>query len=152
LAEIHFPLISQIECARINAEKIQTMKDTAEAPSVRAPLHLTFYIGNLALGSWHAFTISRSTKIDDHRHATPLGLVVQRLVIWLLTFCLAGAGATNRNSLWLSCLQRISRKSEMHYIGENQREVHNSLSPHGDTGIRPPALSSGGLHRYDGSS
>ncbi|HBK88526.1 MAG TPA: hypothetical protein DDZ56_07730 [Cytophagales bacterium] len=63
LAEIHFPRISQIECSRINAEKIQTKKDTAEAPSVRALLHLTFYIGNLAFGIWHAFTISRASTL-----------------------------------------------------------------------------------------
>ncbi|HBK88523.1 MAG TPA: hypothetical protein DDZ56_07715 [Cytophagales bacterium] len=45
--------------------KIQAKKiDTAEAPSVQALLHLTFYIGNLAFGIWHAFKISRSTNID----------------------------------------------------------------------------------------
>ncbi|HBK88524.1 MAG TPA: hypothetical protein DDZ56_07720 [Cytophagales bacterium] len=45
-----------------------------------------------------ALQFQEAPTFDGHRHATPLGLVVQRLVIWLLTFCPSGAGAINRNS------------------------------------------------------
>jgi hypothetical protein len=97
LAETHFPLISQIECARINAEKIQTKKDTAEAPLVRRRhfyiLHWKFSISPLA-----CLYNFKSIYIDDHKHATPLGFVVQGLVILLLTCSPAGAGAIDRNS------------------------------------------------------
>jgi hypothetical protein len=47
----------------LTRKKYKQKKDTAEAPSVRALLHLTFYIGNLAFGIWHAFTISRAPTL-----------------------------------------------------------------------------------------
>ena len=56
----------------------------------------------------------KSIYIDDHKHATPLGLVVQGLVIWLLTCSPSGDGAINRNS-WISgfCVSSASSAGTM---------------------------------------
>jgi hypothetical protein len=73
-----------------------------------------------------ALQFQEAPTFDGHRHATPLGLVVQRLVIWLLTFCPLGLVRSTEihASAGSASPQRVQREPwvEIHFPQRAQRE------------------------------